>query len=106
MEEIDRVILNRVEQSISVTSTNNFLAAFTQQNRLTHWELVKTIPLAFPTHHPQGLAFAGDYIFISSVQVLESPSNVFDPVRSTPGRGAGHMFVLNHDGKLVQQIRL
>ena len=87
-------------------TATTLLEAVARQVRGMHWELVGRIPLAFPTHHPQGLAIAGDYIFLSSVQVLESPLHVFDSVRSTPGRGVGHMFVLDRDGKLVQDILL
>lgn len=87
-----------------MTSATAILEAVARQNRGTHWELVRRIPLSFPTHHPQGMAFAGDYIFLSSVQVLEAPSNVFDPARSTPGRGVGHVFVLDRNGELVQDI--
>ena len=87
-------------------TATTLLEAVARQIRGTHWELVGRIPLAFPTHHPQGLAIAGDYIFLSSVQVLEAPLHVFDSVRSTPGRGVGHMFVLDRDGKLVQDILL
>lgn len=78
--------------------------AVARLHRGTQWELVRRVPLKFPTFHPQGLAFAGDYTFLSSVEVLESPSNVFDPIRSTPGRGVGHMFVLDGDGELVRDI--
>ncbi len=80
------------------------LQALSRQDRRTHWELVKRISLNFPTHHPQGLAFAGDYIFLSSVEVLDPPANVFDKVLSTPGRGVGHMFVLDKEGHLVRDI--
>ena len=77
-----------------------------RQNRGTNWELVERIPLAFPTHHPQGLAFVGDYIFLSSVEVLDKPLNVFDPTLSTPGRGIGHMFVIDKTGKLLKDITI
>ena len=87
-------------------NATTILEAVTRQNRRTHWELVRRIPLTFPTHHPQGLAFVGNYIFLSSVQILEAPSHVFDSVGSTPGRGVGHMFVVGLDGKLVQDILL
>lgn len=85
-------------------STTALLQALALQNRQTRWELVERISLNFPTHHPQGLAFAGDHIFLSSVEVLDPPTNVFDPKRSTPGRGVGHMFVLDREGHLVQDI--
>lgn len=89
-----------------MTPANALLEAVARVDRGTQWELVRRIPLTFPTHHPQGLAFAGDYIFLSSVQVLEAPLHIFDPARSTPGRGVGHVFVLDSDGALVQDILL
>ncbi|GAP55168.1 conserved hypothetical protein, partial [Arthrobacter sp. Hiyo6] len=35
--------------------------------RSSRWELVGEVPLDFPTHHPQGMAFASGLIFLSSV---------------------------------------
>lgn len=67
---------------------------------------MRRIPFAFATHHPQGLAFAGDYMFLSSVEVLEAPSRMSDSVRSTPGRGIGHIFVIDQNGELVHDILL
>ncbi len=96
--------MNNPEQGSSFANTPDLLQAVAQQNRHTNWELVGRIPLSFPTHHPQGLAFVGDYIFLSSVEVLEPPLNVFDPQRSTPGRGVGHVFVIDRTGKLVEDI--
>jgi hypothetical protein len=87
-------------------TATTILEAVARQNRGTNWELVGRIPLAFPTHHPQGLAFAGDYLFLSSVQVLEAPMRMSGSNQSTPGRGIGHIFVMDRDGKLVQDILL
>ncbi len=75
-------------------------------DRQTHWELVARVPLTFSTHHPQGLAFAGEHIFLSSVQVLAQPQFMLDPDRRTSGRGVGHIFVLDRHGKLVRDIIL
>ena len=94
------------EHFVSMTSTSAILEAVAKLSRKTKWELIRRIPLDFPTHHPQGLAFAGEYLFLSSVEVLEPPTNVFDPTRSTPGSGVGHMFVLSHDGELVRDITI
>lgn len=88
----------------TITPATAILEAVARANRGKQWDLVRCIPLSFPTHHPQGLAFAGDHIFLSSVQVLEAPSNVFDSTRSTPGRGVGHVFVLERNGELVRDI--
>ena len=85
-------------------SATAILEAVAKHSRRTEWELIKQIPLDFPTHHPQGLAFAGEYLFLSSVEVIEPPTNVFDPTGSTPGRGVGHMFVLDGDGGLIRDL--
>ncbi len=100
------VFLANAEQIASISSATAILEAVTKQSRKTKWELIRQVPLDFPTHHPQGLAFAGDYLFLSSVEVLEAPTNVFDPTRSTPGRGVGHMFVLDGKGELVRDITI
>ncbi len=89
-----------------MTSAAAILEAVAKQTRKTEWELIKQIPLEFPTYHPQGLAFVGEYLFLSSVEVLEPPTNVFDATRSTPGKGVGHMFVLDSDGALIRDITI
>lgn len=69
--------------------------AVTRLDRRTRWELVRRLPLSFPTFHPQGLAFDRQHTFLSSVQVMEDQQH-----------GAGHVFVLNGEGTLVRDIRL
>jgi Family of unknown function (DUF6454) len=59
------------------------------------WRSVSSIPVAFPTHHPQGMVKVGDTFFVSSVEVrvptvrFETPVDGFD--RDT-GQGVGHLF--------------
>ncbi|MEV8150201.1 DUF6454 family protein [Arthrobacter sp. NPDC080073] len=73
-------------------------------DRGSRFELVKEIPLDFPTHHPQGMAFAKGLTFLSSVEILEAPRPAADPALRTPGRGSGHVFVLGPDGGLLRDI--
>ncbi|MFC9689847.1 DUF6454 family protein [Kribbella sp. NPDC056951] len=83
--------------------------AFTATNRSTAWTQVARIPLRFPTYHPQGFALVGDLIFLSSVEVLEAPVKYPVPVDGydrSPGKGIGHLFVLDRQGNLKQDIRL
>jgi hypothetical protein len=80
--------------------------AVARLDRRTRWELVGRLPLTFPTYHPQGLVFVGDHIFLSSVEILENPSLLADSNRRTPGRGIGHVFVLDKNGSLLRDIRL
>lgn len=77
-----------------------------QAGRRARFELVRRVPLDFATHHPQGLAFAGDHIFLSSVEITENPRGLLDAPWSTPGRGIGHVFVLDYEGNLLRDIQL
>ncbi|MEU8224592.1 DUF6454 family protein [Kribbella sp. NPDC048915] len=82
---------------------------FQATDRGTAWTLVQRVPLKFPTYHPQGIALVGDLIFLSSVEVLEAPVKYPDPVDGydrTPGKGIGHLFILDRQGNLKQDIRL
>jgi len=83
--------------------------AFQSVDRSTAWTLAARIPLRFPTYHPQGFALVGDRIFLSSVEVLEAPVKYPVPQGGydrTPGRGIGHVFVLDRSGQLLKDIRV
>jgi hypothetical protein len=83
--------------------------AFEATTRSTAWTQVARIPLRFPTFHPQGFALVGDLIFLSSVEVLEAPVRYPAPVDGydrTPGKGIGHLFVLDRQGNLKKDIRI
>lgn len=73
-----------------------------QLTRSSVWTLERTIPLAFPAHHPQGLVKIGDRLFMSSVEIKTPTKRLgngnFD--RDT-GDGVGHLFEMTLDGKLV-----
>lgn len=81
--------------------------AFMKVDRNTAWQQVQKIKLDFPTFHPQGMSLVGDKIFLSSVEILEPTVRYPSPVdgydRST-GKGRGHVFVLNRQGKLLKDI--
>ncbi|WP_332601775.1 DUF6454 family protein [Arthrobacter sp. S2(2024)] len=80
------------------------LAALSALDRRSRFELVGEISLDFPTHHPQGMAFAKGLTFLSSVEILDAPRPAADPALRTPGRGSGHVFVLGPDGGLLRDI--
>lgn len=74
------------------------VTAVTQTTRSTAWTLIRKIKLNFPSYHPQGFARAGDRLFLSSVEVIEAPVRYPQPVDGydrTPGKGRGHLFVLD-----------
>ena len=77
--------------------------------RDSSWKLVTSIPVAFPTHHPQGLVKVGGTFFVSSVEVrvptvrFEKPVDGYD--RDT-GQGVGHLFKMTGDGALLSDLTL
>ena len=94
------------ENTASTIAAVAIREAVARLDRQTRWEPVRRAPLAFPTHHPQGLVFVGEHTFLSSVEILENPSLPEDANRRTPGRGVGHVFVLDKDGTLLRDIRV
>lgn len=84
-------------------------SAFRSTSRSTDWELVEALPLAFDAFHPQGLVRVGDRLFLSSVEILEPTERYPEPVDGydrSPGRGVGHLFVLDLEGNLLQDLVL
>lgn len=84
-------------------------AGFGQVTVLTPWKQVSKVPLRFPTYHPQGFALVGDLIFMSTVEVTEEPKKYVLPVDGydrTPGKGFGHVLVLDRAGKQLADIKV
>jgi uncharacterized protein DUF6454 len=83
--------------------------AFKAVDRKTAWTLTSRMQLRFPTFHTEGLVVAGPRIFLSAVEILEptvtypSPRGGYD---RTPGKGVGHVFVLDRQGNLQRDIVL
>lgn len=83
--------------------------AFDAVDRNTKWQLTGKLKLEFPTYHTEGIAFSQDRIFLSAVEITEpttkfaSPQDGFD---RTPGKGVGHLFVMDKAGKLQKDIIL
>lgn len=81
--------------------------AVSKVTRSTPWNLVERIRLGFDTYHPQGFARVGDRLFMSSVEVIEAPVRYPQPVDGydrSPGRGRGHVFVMDLKGNLLRDI--
>ncbi len=78
-------------------------------DRNTAWKLTGTLKLDFPTFHTEGIAFTADRIFLSSVEILEPtvrypvPQDGYD---RSPGKGIGHLFVMDRQGTLIKDIVL
>ncbi|MGW1530387.1 DUF6454 family protein [Streptomyces sp. NPDC002159] len=77
--------------------------------RDTAWKVTSRLPLKFKTFHTEGIAYTRDHIFLSSVEILEPtvkypvPQGGYD---RTPGKGVGHVFVMDRAGNLQRDIVL
>jgi hypothetical protein len=78
-------------------------------DRDTKWQLTSKLKLNFSTFHTEGIAFAGDRVFLSAVEILEPTVKYPVPVGGydrTPGKGVGHLFVMDRQGQLQKDIVL
>ncbi|MFC9351891.1 DUF6454 family protein [Arthrobacter sp. NPDC057013] len=83
--------------------------AFNGVSRNTVWKQTSKLKLNFPTYHTEGIAYSQDHIFLSAVQITEptvkyaTPQGGYD---RTPGKGIGHLFVMDKAGNLQKDIVL
>lgn len=93
----------------SSSDRKQFEENFKGLSRDTVWEQKEKIDLGFNTYHPQGMTKIGDLFYMSSVEIIEKPVKYEQPrdgYDRTPGKGVGHLFVFNHEGKLLKDIEL
>jgi len=77
--------------------------------RESAWRLVETIPIRFTTHHPQGMVKIGDRMYVSSVEVkvrTKRYPTLIDGYDRDAGEGIGHLFKIDKDGNLIEDLRL
>jgi Family of unknown function (DUF6454) len=82
---------------------------FQQLSRNTKWQEKEKIQLQYYVYHPQGMTRIGDLFYMSSVEIIEKPVKYDQPrdgYDRTPGKGVGHLFVFNKEGKLLKDIEL
>jgi hypothetical protein len=78
-----------------------------QLTRASVWTLERTLPLTFPTHHPQGLVKIGDTFYVSSVEIrvpTRRSANRSDGFDRDAGEGVGHIFKVSSNGTLVRDL--
>jgi hypothetical protein len=97
-------------ETTSHPATNTALAdSFGAVTRSTPWQQTSKLKLNFPTYHTEGIAFSDKHIFLSAVQILQptvkypTPQGGYD---RTPGKGIGHLFVMDTAGHLQKDITL
>jgi len=101
---------NHTTTASGATARDGDLARdFARVDRNTSWKLAGKIRLGFPTFHTEGLAVTPDHLFLSAVQILEPTRKYPSPVGGydrTPGKGVGHLFVMDRQGHLQKDITL
>jgi hypothetical protein len=91
------------------TEGKKLTAQFQNLTRDTKWQQKEKIDLQFNNYHSQGMVRIGDLFYLSSVELIEKPVKYDHPQGGydrTPGKGIGHLFVFDKQGKLVKDIRL
>ena len=82
---------------------------FSKVDRNTAWKLTDKLDLDFQTFHTEGLAVTPQHLFLSAVEIIEPTQKYPSPVGGydrTPGKGIGHLFVMDRQGHLQKDIVL
>jgi hypothetical protein len=91
------------------SSDSRLAAAIQQLSRTSSWTLEREVPLAFRTHHPQGMVKIGETLFVSSVEIrvpTRRSAGRSDGFDRDAGEGVGHLFKVTSAGALVQDLVL
>lgn len=82
---------------------------FQALSKKSEWKLVQKTRLLFNSYHPQGVVRIGDRFYLSSVEVIEQPELFASPQGGydrTAGKGVGHLFEFDLEGKLIRQTEI
>lgn len=91
---------------VMVDDIDSVSEAVIRLDRSTPWELTAQYPLEFSVYHPQGITRTDNHLLVSSVEILEGTVRYPEPrdgYDRSPGRGRGHVFALDMEGRLVRQ---
>ena len=106
------VLLAAAITALGAQPANDRLIVAERVDRLTResrWRPVASVPIAFTTHHPQGMVKIGSALFVSSVEIqlrtkpLAQPVDGFD---RDAGQGVGHLFKIDLQGNLITDLKL
>lgn len=77
--------------------------------RSSQWKPVASVPINFPTFHPQGMVKIGDTVIFSSVEIKVPTKRYPQPVDGydrDAGEGVGHLFKMDLKGNLLGEVTL
>jgi hypothetical protein len=94
----------------ATADTGAVLAEIVQKlTRGSPWKLTTSVPINFPTHHPQGMVKIGDTLFVSSVEIKTRTKRfpqITDGYDRDTGEGVGHLFKIDMKGNLISDLVL
>jgi hypothetical protein len=88
---------------------SDVVALFKRLTKSSEWRLTSTIEMKFRTYHPQGMVIIREHIFFSAVEIIqptEKYPRAIDGYDRTPGKGIGHLFKVDREGKLIAEVKL
>ena len=77
--------------------------------RESAWTAAGSVPIAFDTHHPQGMVKVRDAFYVSSVEIKERTKRFPQPVGGydrDAGAGIGHLFKIDGNGRRIADLTL
>jgi hypothetical protein len=77
--------------------------------RASAWTAAGSVPIAFDTHHPQGMVKIRDAFYVSSVEITERTKRFPQPVGGydrDAGAGVGHLFKIDGNGRRLEDLTL
>ena len=109
---ISKYLLTAIAMALSASQADTRSAVAERVMKLTResrWTQVAAVPIAFKTHHPQGMVKIGGTFFVSSAEIKVPTSRLSQPVEGydrDTGQGAGHLFKFDAKGKLIGDLEL
>ena len=106
------VLLAAAIATLGAQPANDRLIVAERVDKLTResrWRPVASMPIAFTTHHPQGMVKIGSALFVSSVEVQVRTKPFAQPVDGfdrDAGQGVGHLFKIDLQGNLITDLKL
>jgi hypothetical protein len=85
-----RIVLILLAAALAQDSRSLTAERAAMLTRATAWTLVRTLPVSFKTHHPQGLVKIADTFIVSSVDRA----------------GTGYLFKMDSSGKLIAEATI
>jgi Family of unknown function (DUF6454) len=105
------VLLSVVVAALSAQPSSRLTVAdrVDKLTRDSRWKPAGSVPIAFTTHHPQGMVKIGNTLFVSSVEIQTRTKPLPQPVDGLDrdaGQGVGHLFKMDLQGKLIADLKL